>query len=389
MTNPNRLAYLYFGQQAKGGYFQWPGMDAWCSEYDPRLRPWYAIAASGPKDIVLVVDMSGSMREHNRWTLAKQALEAVLKMTTEGDYVAIVGFNDGETDVANTDGVLWKMTQENREKLLDWLDWSDPFGGTNFLSGLNKAFEMIDRSVQEGHTSGCSTAVLFLTDGDDKSGLTPAQILQEVRTKNDRGDGQLKANLFTYSFGAESDNMLPKKLACQNKGVWHKVFDNGKLADVMTSTWYQFYTQGGPEADRTRWVLYEDIVTGMELLSACMPVHHDDTLQSELYGVVCLDLNLIISIPELRRKGDEWEGFLKSMNAMNAYCVAPVERTENEFQNLRTGVDANSACTECDQDDACDSGYDFVWTTAAPLNPDEDSTAFAVPLVLWALGFSW
>ena len=33
---------------------------------------------------------------------------------------------------------------------LDWLDWSDPFGGTNFLSGLNKAFEMIDRSVQEG-----------------------------------------------------------------------------------------------------------------------------------------------------------------------------------------------------------------------------------------------
>ena len=32
--------------------------------------------------------------------------------------------------------------------------------------------------------------------------------------------------------------------------------------------------------------LYEDIVTGMELLSACMPVHHDDTLQSELYGVV-------------------------------------------------------------------------------------------------------
>ena len=45
--------------------------------------------------------------------------------------------------------------------------------------------------LSAGHTSGCSTAVLFLTDGDDKSGLTPAQILQEVR----RGlPGQIRAD---------------------------------------------------------------------------------------------------------------------------------------------------------------------------------------------------
>jgi hypothetical protein len=294
-----------------------------------------------------------------------------------------VGFND-ESDVANTDGLLWQMTKENRDRMSDWLKWSDPFGGTAFMSGLNQAFELIDRSVQEGATSGCSSAILFLTDGDDKSGLSAAEILKQVRTKNARGDGQIKANIFTYSFGAESANMLPKKIACQNKGVWHKIFDNGELADIMTRTWYQFYTQGGEQADRTRWVLYEDIVTGYELLSACMPIHVDDTQQSELYGVVCLDLNLIISIPELRRK-DEWEAFRNQMYDMNSYCVPPIDRSEVEFQALRRNLHENSACTECDQDDMCDSAYDFVWTTAAPGSLDPDNTAFAVPLVLWAL----
>ena len=45
---------------------QWPGVKD-CDAYDPRYRPWYAAAASGPKDVVLVIDCSGSMAgERNR-----------------------------------------------------------------------------------------------------------------------------------------------------------------------------------------------------------------------------------------------------------------------------------------------------------------------------------
>ena len=33
---------------------QWPGTD-WCpTEWDPRFRPWYASAASGPKDVIIL-----------------------------------------------------------------------------------------------------------------------------------------------------------------------------------------------------------------------------------------------------------------------------------------------------------------------------------------------
>ena len=106
-ANPSqRLGYEYGAFQNTGNYMQWPGLD-WCpSSFDPRFRPvrqpvsilrqatlpclalpclspclltdghtsaqWYAAAASGPKDVVIVIDKSGSMASENRMSLARQ-----------------------------------------------------------------------------------------------------------------------------------------------------------------------------------------------------------------------------------------------------------------------------------------------------------------------------
>ena len=34
--------------------------------YDPRVRPWYVGASSGPKDVIIVLDTSGSMNSLGR-----------------------------------------------------------------------------------------------------------------------------------------------------------------------------------------------------------------------------------------------------------------------------------------------------------------------------------
>ncbi len=36
------------------------------NDYDPRVRPWYVAASSGPKDVVLILDTSGSMENAGR-----------------------------------------------------------------------------------------------------------------------------------------------------------------------------------------------------------------------------------------------------------------------------------------------------------------------------------
>ena len=47
---------------------EWPSnFIGFHEDYDPRTRPWYVSAMSGPKDIVLVLDGSESMAKHDRY----------------------------------------------------------------------------------------------------------------------------------------------------------------------------------------------------------------------------------------------------------------------------------------------------------------------------------
>ena len=41
-----------------------------CTDYDPRYRPWYTIATSGAKNVILMIDVSGSM-DRTRLPIAK------------------------------------------------------------------------------------------------------------------------------------------------------------------------------------------------------------------------------------------------------------------------------------------------------------------------------
>ena len=60
--------------------------------YDPRYRPWYAVGASGPKDVLVVIDTSGSM-VGTRISLAREAARYVLDTLTDGDYGGVVTFS--------------------------------------------------------------------------------------------------------------------------------------------------------------------------------------------------------------------------------------------------------------------------------------------------------
>merc|ERR1719361_2205473 len=107
------------GHQETGDFIQWPGIQ-WCTnEFDPRFRPWYAAAASGPKDIVLVIDISGSMALANRYEVAKQAAMKVVDTLIFSDWVSVVLF---DTNLVTYSDELVPMTDENKELLKEWLE---------------------------------------------------------------------------------------------------------------------------------------------------------------------------------------------------------------------------------------------------------------------------
>ena len=110
-ASTSRVGSAYGAFQHLGTYMQWPGLE-WCpADYDPRYRPWYAAAAAGPKDVVVVVDVSGSM-SGTRIGMAKAAAKAVLETLTEADFATVVVFSSRADAYSST---LVRATEANKE----------------------------------------------------------------------------------------------------------------------------------------------------------------------------------------------------------------------------------------------------------------------------------
>lgn len=63
-----------------------------CNTYDPRIRPWYVAGSSGPKNVVLILDTSGSM-EGIRLYFLKQAAIRIIDTLTIGDRIVLIPFS--------------------------------------------------------------------------------------------------------------------------------------------------------------------------------------------------------------------------------------------------------------------------------------------------------
>ena len=105
---------MFFGSQ-EGMFRIFPGRQwATCGSFDPRVRPWYIAASSGPKNIILVLDTSDSMRGQ-RMELLKAAAIRVVQTLTVGDRVAIIPFATTAHVIGDSDGRMLVATVANTE----------------------------------------------------------------------------------------------------------------------------------------------------------------------------------------------------------------------------------------------------------------------------------
>lgn len=63
------------------------------SIYDFRSSAWYVNAATSPKDIVILIDNSGSMSGHKS-NLARATTESILNTLGDNDFVNVYKFSD-------------------------------------------------------------------------------------------------------------------------------------------------------------------------------------------------------------------------------------------------------------------------------------------------------
>ncbi len=290
------LAWQYLGTR-HGVYRFFPG-NVWgqnggfCSEYDPRKRPWYVAAASGAKRLILVLDVSGSMSagvgSNTRINIAKLAAKEVLATLTNADYFGIVIFS---SDARKLNSQLVRGTSANIELANDWLDRNVVANGQTYPdAAFTAAFDILDRSAQvESGTSACRSVILFMSDGDP-TGNSGDDALGVLRTRTNTPNGK-DAFVFTYSLGAEASKTFPKQIACENNGVWARITNTRDLISAMAG-YYEFIAAG---LERSSAVWTESYVDALGLglvTTAAFPAYDRTTNPPTLVGVAGVDVKM-------------------------------------------------------------------------------------------------
>jgi Ca-activated chloride channel family protein len=142
-----------------------------------------------PRDMVFVLDTSGSMRG-KRMTQAQNALKYCLSNLTPGDNFAIMNFATSVNKYTNN---LQPATTENVAAARKWVDGLEATGGTAIDDALRTALDMHPGDM------GRTFTIVFFTDGRPTIGETRVEkILANVEKKN-------KDNTRVFSFGVGDD----------------------------------------------------------------------------------------------------------------------------------------------------------------------------------------
>jgi len=251
-------SWTYFG--AHNGLFrQIPARhQEQCGLFDPRRRPWFVAASSGPKDVVLVIDTSGSMNDYGRMYLAKEAAITIVDTLTVADRVAIVTFSDEATQIGGFSSLV-RATIRNKERLIEAINELEANGATNFYDAFDTAFNSLEKTIRSESTSGCNIAVLFMTDGQSTVGPGKDEVISLVNDRTEQLATNFNRNttVFTYSLGYQADHDVTKSIACSTGGIWTPVDElTGDLVTAMSS-YYKLFALGlgdGGNEDFAAWV---------------------------------------------------------------------------------------------------------------------------------------
>ncbi|XP_047431282.1 voltage-dependent calcium channel subunit alpha-2/delta-4 isoform X2 [Mugil cephalus] len=248
------LTWQYFGSAA--GFFRlYPGIQ-WIPDengvvtFDCRNRNWYIQAATSPKDVVIVVDVSGSMKGL-RLTIAKHTINTILDTLGENDFVNIIAYSDYVRYVEPCfKGTLVQADLDNREHFKLLVDGLHVKGEGKVKKAMKESFKILNEAAAQGQGSLCNQAIMLITDG-------AMEDFQDVFQEFNWPDKRVR--VFTYLIGREmtfADNV--KWIACNNKGYYTHI---STLADVQ-----------------------ENVMEYLHVLSRPMVINHDhDIIWTEAY----------------------------------------------------------------------------------------------------------
>ena len=172
-----------------------------------------------PKDVLLVLDRSGSM-EGEKFQQAQEALRYILGRLNPEDRFNIISFSTGVEMYAND---LRPASEVN--EAMPWVDGLRAEGSTDINRALLDAISLVE--VER------PTYLIFLTDGLPTEGVIDSnQVLENISA-----EAPNNLSLFAFGVGYDVDTFLLDSLAQSHHGSSTYVFPGERLDEIL-STFY-------------------------------------------------------------------------------------------------------------------------------------------------------
>ncbi|XP_071083223.1 voltage-dependent calcium channel subunit alpha-2/delta-2-like isoform X2 [Haliotis cracherodii] len=221
------ILWQYFGSQA-GFMRTYPG-GAWKNRgqvdlYDVRRQSWYTQGSSSPKDMMILIDKSGSTHGQ-ALQLMKVAVKSILDTLGENDFVNIAAFSSDAQFVSQcfNHTPFVQATYRNKQKLSNDVNDLSANGMANFEVGLKFAFEQFENfernetnpDLDQHNGASCNKVIMLLTDGGTDNA---EEVFKEYNWPNKT------VRVFTYAVGptANPTNAI-KWMACANRGYFSQI----------------------------------------------------------------------------------------------------------------------------------------------------------------------
>lgn len=259
-----------------------------------------AATEAPPTNLVLLVDVSGSMGDAEKLPLLKESMARIVKGLRAEDRVSIVTYSGVE------EVVLKGASGDDAETILSAIDGLEAAGSTNGEAGLSMAY----RVAEETHIEGGVNRIVMASDGDLNVGISSEDELNAFVSEK-RGQG-IYLSVLGFGSGNYQDAKM-ETLADHGNGSYHYI----DSADEAARVYERFLVAGAvPVADDVKLQVEFDsqMVESYRLIGYANRVMADDGFRNDGAdaGELCAGAELTVAYEVVltdegrRAKSEPW-----------------------------------------------------------------------------------
>lgn len=188
-------------------------VEAALTEAEPSTEipePEFSSEKFKPNNVLLLIDVSGSMKDDDKMAQLKKAVRRMIMMLREVDVLTLIAYNSSSWEV------LPPTPVKENEAIVALIDSLEPTGYTNGVKGMESAYaSLFDQLIPGGNNQ-----LIIATDGKfNSSKFSEKDAIQLVKSNSDRG-----IVLSIIGFGEDREaTRLMRKLAKEGNGSFMQI----------------------------------------------------------------------------------------------------------------------------------------------------------------------